>query len=127
MRAAALLVALALPLTAARSEPADPDPFAGRVAGKPARCVALRQSDGPTIAADGVVILRRGAGRIWRANLIGPCPNLRPFNTVITEVYGGQLCRNDKFRVLEPNLSIPGPYCRFGSFTPYDLPKERSD
>ena len=43
-------------------------------------------------------------------------------STMIVDVYGGQLCRNDRFRLVEPGLSIPSAYCRFSGFTPYDKP-----
>lgn len=117
MRTVALIAAVALPLTAAGA--ADKDLFAGRVAGTPERCVPLRQSEGLTIAADGVLTYRYSGARLYRATTVGTCNGLRPFNTLIVDVYGSTLCENDRFRVLQTGTSIPGPYCRLGKFIPY--------
>ncbi len=105
---------LALPLTGAAS-----DPLAGRVAGPPQNCITLRAGNGPTIV-DRTTILYRDGGRLWKATPIGACTmSMEPISTVVVEVYGGQLCQNDRFRILSPGMSIPSPFCRFGPFTPY--------
>jgi hypothetical protein len=97
---------------------ADRDPLAGRVAGPPERCITLGVNDGPSIV-DGSTILYRQGARLYRTGPRGSCPALRPFNTLIVEVYGGQLCANDRFRVLQPGSSIPSAPCLFTEFTPY--------
>jgi hypothetical protein len=109
------LLALALPLVAAKS-----DPLAGRVAGPPQNCVSLSQTNGPSIIDEHTILYTEGAGRrIWKTGPVGACPSLAPLNTLIVDVYGGQLCRNDRFRVLTPGTTIPSAYCRFTQFTPY--------
>ncbi len=115
-----MLVALALPLMAAKS-----DPLAGRAQGQPANCINLSQSNGPSIIDDHTILYTEGAGRrVWKTGPVGACPSLAPLNTLIVEVYGGQLCRNDRFRVLTPGTSIPSAYCRFTQFTPYTRVKK---
>jgi len=96
--------------------------LAGRVAGKPADCVDHSRLDGPQVIDDKTLIYRESGSRIWRNDLIGVCPGLKPMDTLIVDIFGTQLCRNDRFRALTPGLSIPGPYCRLGKFTPYDKP-----
>jgi len=96
--------------------------LAGRVAGKPVDCVDHSRLDGPQVIDDKTLIYRESGRRIWRNDLIGVCPGLKPMDTLIVDVFGTQLCRNDHFRALTPGLSIPGPYCRLGKFTPYDKP-----
>lgn len=91
----------------------------GRVAGKPVDCIGTSTSLRPMVIDENTVLYREG-GRVWRNTLVATCPRLSPYNTMITEVQGGQLCRNDRFRVLEPGTTIPGPYCRFGQFVPYE-------
>lgn len=91
----------------------------GRVAGKPANCIGNTTSIRPMIIDENTILYREG-GRVWRNDLAAACPRLNPYNTIITEVQGGQLCRNDRFRVLEPGTTIPGPYCRLGQFVPYE-------
>ena len=91
----------------------------GRVAGVPVNCIGNSTSTRPMIIDETTILYREG-GRVYRNTLAAACPRLTPYNTMITEVQGGQLCRNDRFRVLEPGTTIPGPYCRLGQFTPYE-------
>ncbi len=94
-----------------------------RVAGEPRDCIPIRDSDSPQII-DGRTILYKPVGRtVWRNDLASSCPGLRTYTTLIVEVQGSQLCRNDRFRVLDPGSSIPGAYCLFGKFTPYERAK----
>ena len=65
------------------------------------------------------MLYRAGGRRVYRNDLVAECPGLSPFDTVIVELHGSQICRNDQFRVLEQGSRIPGPYCRFGQFVPY--------
>lgn len=118
IRRALTLAALALPLLAAKS-----DPLAGRVAGPPARCISLSSVQGPQIIDQNTIAYRQSGKRLWVTHPVGNCYGLRQLNTLIVDVYNSQLCRNDRFRVLETGLSIPGPYCRFGNFVPYDKVK----
>ena len=117
MNRLALLLALATPLAAATS-----DPLAGRVAGKAERCIPLGLLQGPQIVDDHTILYRQSGKRVWRTGPVGNCGQMRPLDTLIVEVYGGQLCANDRYRVLTPGLIIPGPYCRFQPFVPYDKP-----
>ena len=117
------LALLALPLLAAQSQAKDRDPLAGRVAGPPQQCVNLSQTGANLTIVDANTIEYRQGRRLWRTSPIGGCPGLRPFNRLIIDVYGTQVCRNDRFRTVDPNLTIPGPYCRFGPWTPYDKPR----
>ena len=106
---------------APRQETAE-SALAGRVAGKPVDCVERSRLDGPQIIDSKTLIYRESGRRVWRNDLIGECPGLRPLDTLIVDIYGGQLCRNDHFRALSPGDRIPGPICRLGRFTPYDKP-----
>ncbi|MGR6328545.1 hypothetical protein ACU5AX_05740 [Sphingomonas sp. XXL09] len=116
---APLALLLPLALTAAAK-----DPLAGRVAGPPSECISLSSTHGPEVIDTHTILYTEGAGRrIWKTGPVGDCPSLRPLNTLIIDVYGGQLCRNDRFRVLEPGVSIPSAYCRFTAFTPYQRPR----
>lgn len=92
-----------------------------RVAEAPRDCVSTMGLDGPQIVGDRTLIYRSG-GRIYRNDIAGGCPGLAPMATVIVEVHGSQLCRNDRFQALQTGSRIPGPYCRLGAFTPYRRP-----
>lgn len=94
-----------------------------RVPGTPRDCIPTSDSDGPQII-DSRTILYKPVGRtLWRNDLASACPGLRPYTTLIVEVHGSQICRNDRFRVLEPGTRIPGAFCMFGQFTPYERVK----
>ena len=103
-------------LTAAKD-----DPFAGRIAGKPVNCVQLQPSSGPTILDDKTIIYQPVGRRIWRTTPRGRCP-LDPSATLVLFAYGSQICRNDRFRVLQPGNSIPSNICLFDRFVPYVKP-----
>jgi len=96
--------------------------LAGRIAGKPVDCVDKSRLEGPQIIDAKTLIYHESGNRLWRNDLIGVCPGLQPMDTLIVDIYGTSLCRNDHFRALTPGLTIPGPYCRLGNFTPYDKP-----
>ena len=125
MRYALIPVLLAgLAGAAAPAAPHDKDPLAGRIAGKAVDCVDQSQLGGPDVIDNRTILYRQSLGRIWRNDLEAACPGLRPQTTLIVEIYGSQLCRNDHFRTHDAGSVIPGPLCRLGKFTPYDLPKK---
>ena len=92
--------------------------LAGKVAGPPQTCVStfpnqnLRVIDSRTIAYG-------YARTIYVNHLPGPCPALEPYNTIQIEAQGGQFCRGDQVRGIEPGAVIGGPRCNLGDWTPY--------
>ncbi len=120
MRLALIPVALAGLVAAAPA--VERDPLAGRVAGAPVDCVDRSRLGGPDIIDNRTILYRQSASRIWRNDLPEACVGLRPTATLIVEAYGSQSCRNDRFQPREWGSVIPGPYCRLGKFTPYDVP-----
>ena len=92
--------------------------LAGRTAGPPQDCVPASAGDS-LVARDSRTIVYRHGDTIWVNRLAAACPGLRPMSTLIVEVHGSNHCRGDPVRAVEPGLSIPGPICVLGSFTPY--------
>ncbi|TPG20362.1 hypothetical protein EAH87_07580 [Sphingomonas koreensis] len=90
----------------------------GHVATKTDQCIDPHLVSGPQVIGHDTLLYRQG-GTIWKTTVIGPCPSLDDDVTIINDVYGGQLCRNDRFRTREPGLTIPSAYCRLGGFTKY--------
>ena len=91
-----------------------------RVAGPPAQCVDTSTTlSGPVIADTDIITINAGK-RIWRAKVRGQCAQIQPFNTLIVDRWGSQLCRNDRFRVVQQGMSIPSQWCFFDGFVPYD-------
>jgi hypothetical protein len=124
----ALPVLLALSACAAQGDPdfREKEAFSreleGRVAGETESCLPVRQSEGLNIV-DRRTIVRRDGRTLWVNRLDSDCPGLRPFNTLIVETHGGQYCRGDLVRGLEPGTSIPGPSCPLRDWVPYRTPK----
>lgn len=113
-----------LPLLAVALLAAKDDPLAGRIAGAPVDCIDLSFVQGPQIVDRQYILYRETGRRIWRTEPVGGCSRLEPISTLVVEVFGNRLCRNDRFRVLRPGELIAGPVCRFGPFVPYTKPGE---
>ena len=92
--------------------------LADRSAGEPQECVSSR-SPGSLQVVDENTVVFRDIKTIWVSRLPGPCPGLRPLDTLVVEAREGQYCRSDRFRSVQPGMTIPGPYCVLGPFTPY--------
>ena len=132
MRWAAMIGALALAGCAANADPQNRRQAAaerdlakaleGRVAGKPQDCISASFAGGPQIIDNNTVLYREGR-RLWVNDLRGSCPGLDDDDILIVEIHGSQICRNDKFRANERGSVVPGPYCLFGQFTPYEKAK----
>ncbi|WP_141395866.1 hypothetical protein [Sphingomonas spermidinifaciens] len=94
----------------------------GRVPGKPARCIDPQTAGGPQLVAPDKLVYR-DLNAVWVTRVEG-CPFIDRDSIVIAEVFGGQLCRNDRFRTARRGgIAIPGPFCRYGDFTPYRAPR----
>ena len=125
MRGAVTLAAMALSACTATQADHGADAatdlaeaLAERSAGAARRCISASLPGGPQIIGD--TLLYREGRRLWVSRAVGGCPSLRGDPIPIIEVFGGLLCENDRFRTVQRgSIGIPGPYCRFGPFTPY--------
>jgi hypothetical protein len=126
MRALMLIAAVALASSCSRPVMPPGSGFAaavaGRVAGPPQTCISnnpaenLHALDPQTVAY--------GYGRtVFINRLAAACPALDQSNTIIVEAgTGGEYCRGDRVRGLEPGAIIPGPSCNLGNWVPYRQP-----
>ncbi len=118
IRALALVAALGA-VTGSDSKELD-RALAGRAPGKPETCLSNSRISNPQVIGDRILLYRDGI-RVWRNDLPEACPGLNDDVIIVTEVFGGQLCRNDQFYTLQRSASgIPGPRCRLGNFVPWD-------
>lgn len=93
--------------------------LAGRSPGKAETCLSSSRQLTPQAVNDHVLLYRDGP-RIWRNDLPAACPGLDDDAVIVTEIRGGQLCRNDSFYTLQRGgIAIPGPRCRLGVFVPW--------
>ena len=91
----------------------------GRVAGKPENCLPTGFTDGPQIVGDSL-IYRQSGKRLWRTQVRDRCPFLRDDQIVVSILYGTNVCRNDRFRLVDRGVPIASGDCTFGDFVPYD-------
>lgn len=126
MRALMLIAAAATAASCSRPV-APPDSsvaptLAGRVPGPPQTCVSTNPAENLHVLDPQTVAY--GYGRtIYVNRLVAACPALSQFNTIIAEGgTGGQYCRGDRVRGLEPGAIIPGPSCNLGDWVPYRRP-----
>lgn len=120
------LLPLLLLATACAATGADPSEgerelsqeLAGRAAGQPRDCVST-WSGANLVPRGRQALVYRVGDTIWVNRLAAACPGLDEMSQIIVELHGSQYCRGDRFRAREPQVSIPGPICVLGSFTPY--------
>ena len=127
-RAAVILAALTIGASAPAQEPAEPSPglaqaLTGYVSGKPVNCIAASRVSGPEIIDTTNILYRQSRDRLWRNKLEDKCPLLRENDILVVERFGDQLCRFDRFQIVNRNSGFASGYCILGSFTPYDMPK----
>ncbi|MEO6359335.1 MAG: DUF6491 family protein [Sphingomicrobium sp.] len=92
---------------------------AGRVPAGGGSCISTFGSENLRVVNRST--LAYGTGRTVQINrLAAPCPGLDQFNAIIVEANGGQYCRGDRIRALEPGGIIPGPVCHLGNWTAYN-------
>lgn len=124
---ALMLIASAM-LVASCSRPVTPpgsglaQATAGRIPGPAQTCVSNNPAENLHVLDPQTVAY--GYGRtIYINRLPGPCPALSEFNTIIVQAgIGGQYCRGDRVRGLEPGAIIAGPSCNLGDWIPYRRP-----
>lgn len=92
--------------------------LAGRVPGAPQSCISTDYTQSLRVIDSATVGYERGT-ILWVNRLQQACPALSPYNAVITERDGGQLCRGDRVRGQEPGATIPGPSCNLQDWMPY--------
>jgi hypothetical protein len=102
--------------------------LAAAPAGKPpgaVSCIDPHQMGGSTAEGEDTILFHVGT-KIYRNRLASACPGLsrlNSFGTLESEPWGGQLCRGDSIRVLDPRearvVGLAGaPRCRLGWFEP---------
>ena len=118
MRLLPLLILISACATSSTREADLSRDLAGRSAGAPQDCVSA--SPGVNLAPrDSRTLVYQRGDTVWVNRLRAACPGLDAMSTLVVETHGSRYCRGDRIRAVEPGLSIPGPICILGSFTPY--------
>lgn len=126
MRALTIVAAAALAGSCTRPAVPPGSDFAaqteGRIAGPAQSCISNNSSENLHVLDPQT--LAYGTGRtIYVNRLNAQCPAMSEVNTIIIQPsLGGQYCRGDLVRGLEPGATIPGPTCILGDWVPYRRP-----
>jgi hypothetical protein len=124
MRRSIAFPAALLAISCAASPPSPaprqlPNELAGRIAGKPERCVLIQAGEGLRFSEGDSQTLLYGNGRTVWANDLGPHCTISPNDILINEPLAPYYCRGDLVRSLDHISKIPGPACVLGDFVPY--------
>ncbi|MHC9418053.1 hypothetical protein ACYZX9_05600 [Sphingomonas citri] len=90
----------------------------GRTAEPAVRCITPTTNDSQRIISGKAIVYGNGR-RIWVNVPIGRLDTMRWDDVLVTERFGGQLCRNDQIRVVDRFSRVPRPILRLGEFVPY--------
>ena len=93
----------------------------GLVPGKSVDCVSLSRIDGQTII-DGTAIVYRGLGGTVWVNRPRGAEMLRDDDVLVQFVYGSQLCRLDRIKLLDRSTRMERGFVGLGDFVPYTKP-----
>jgi hypothetical protein len=93
----------------------------GLVPGKPVDCLSLSRVDGSNII-DGTAIVYRGlGGTIW-VNRPRSAEMLREDDLPVQFVYGSQICRLDRIKLIDRMSRMERGFVGLGEFVPYTKP-----
>lgn len=112
----------ATPSRQARAEAKLETLLAGRVPGKPVRCIDLHRIDGSQII-DGTAIVYRNGSRLYVNRPQTGASFLDSDDILLTKSWGSQLCRIDTVRLLDRSSRFPRGFVGLGDFVPYTAPK----
>lgn len=90
----------------------------GRTAEPAVRCITPTTNDSQRIISGKAIVYGNGR-RIWVNVPIGRLDTMRWDDVLVTERFGGQLCRNDQIRIVDRFSHVPRPILRLGDFVPY--------
>ena len=127
LRIAILIALLSASGAGSKAPPTEMRPIvaelAGRIAGKPQRCIPgqpglLFQISG----TDPHLLLYDDGKKIWASDL-GPNCGFEPGQIVVPDESASYYCHGDQVRAGGRVIIFPGGHCALGDFTPYSGPK----
>ncbi len=94
--------------------------LSGKVAGKPLNCLSNSQSSNVIRVSDDMLLYRQSGRLVYQNKLRYTCHGLsRGDDIIVTEIFGGSLCKGDLIRLVDRTSGIQGPVCSLGEFVPY--------
>ncbi|WP_375420554.1 hypothetical protein [uncultured Sphingomonas sp.] len=95
--------------------------LAGLVPGKPVTCIDPRWSRQVKSYGDTILYGDLG-GTKYRSDTAGGCRRVGRGDVLVTRSFGGQLCRGDIARTIDPVSRFQTGSCSFAAFVPYRKP-----
>jgi hypothetical protein len=94
--------------------------LSGKVAGKPLNCLSSSQTADVIRVSDTMLLYRQSGRLVYQNKLRYTCHGLeRGDDIIVTEIFGGNLCKGDLLRLVDRTSGIQGPVCSLGEFVPY--------
>jgi hypothetical protein len=119
-------VAVATPAVAAHRDTPEiqlQKALAGRVAGKPTKCISLWGANSSQII-DGKAIIYHVGGRLYVNEPRSGAASLRDDDILVTRTFGSQLCSIDTVRLIDRASRFPRGFVSLGEFVPYTKVKK---
>lgn len=122
--AGAAILSAALPAAAARPTPEQrlDKLLAGRVAGKPVKCINLRDIRSSEIIDGTAIVYRTGANRLYVNRPTGGAQQLDDDDVLVTRTFTSQLCNIDIVRLVDRSSRFETGFVSLGDFVPYVRP-----
>jgi hypothetical protein len=98
----------------------------GLVPGKPQDCISLSRIEGSNIV-DSTAIVYRGLGGVTYVNRPNGAEMLREDDIPVQFVWGSQLCRLDRLKLLDRSTRMERGFANLGEFVPYTKPAKAAD
>lgn len=90
----------------------------GKVAGEPQSCISLTQRADLQVISDDLLLYKAGR-TVYVNRVMGSCNGLSFGRTLVTNVWGSQICRGDIARVADLSAGMLTGSCALGDFVPY--------
>jgi hypothetical protein len=119
------LPALAATGPSARGEARLAKALDGRTAGKPVRCLNLRDIRSSEIIDRTAILYRTGGGRVYVNRPQIGRESLDDNDILVTRTFGSQLCSIDTVRLIDRNARFYSGFVGLGEFVPYTKVAER--
>lgn len=92
--------------------------LAGKMAGEPQTCISLAQRADLQVISDDLLLYKAGR-TVYLNRVLGTCNGLSFGRTLVTNVWGSQLCRGDIAQVADLGTGMLTGSCALGEFVPY--------
>lgn len=91
----------------------------GKTPGNPQHCITTRPNTRSTVIGRQSVLYTNG-GTVYRNDLRGGCPSLRPTSVIVTQRYSSnRLCSGEILQIRDPARGTWTGSCTLGEFVPY--------